>query len=274
MKFQKFKEFFPDAQKNIFPNSYQVKLEDGDAYLDEGDLTDREKVLLSLLTNNQLIKVNLSNWQRYLYDQGPQPKLEKHVRFLYLEVKDLKKENRKQWQDQILSFFNNQVACFWQNDENLVIVDQDCSLTQKDFAGILTTMDTDFSTKTHLLMGLVWPENADLVALFKEEEKINDSISWQNKVMTIMQAALNFYTQFNRNRSVIIKAYQEYFKDKDDIKELVTNLYQVGGNVTQAAKNMFMHRNTLEYRIDKIAQNYYLNLHQMDDLVFCYLIFV
>ena len=123
-------------------------------------------------------------------------------------------------------------------------------------------------------MGLVWPENADLVALFKEEEKINDSISWQNKVMTIMQAALNFYTQFNRNRSVIIKAYQEYFKDKDDIKELVTNLYQVGGNVTQAAKNMFIHRNTLEYRIDKIAQNYYLNLHQMDDLVFCYLIFV
>lgn len=274
MNFTEFKKIFPQAKRLPSPASYRVKLADGDVYLAKKDLTKREQILCKLLKDKPLIPSKLSDWQLYLNGQAMQPKVGSQVRFLYFQVKDLKKENRKQWRAQLLSFFGTQTPCFWQDEENIVVIDDRCHLSAEELTGILTTMDSDFLTKTHLLVGLVWSRQSDLAALFNEEKKINNFISWHSKVVTVPQAALTFYTQFNKQKSSVMRTYQDYFKDKEDIKELVTNLYQVGGNVSQAAKNMFVHRNTLEYRIEKILQNYYLNLHQMDDLVFCYLLFV
>ncbi|WP_297817132.1 helix-turn-helix domain-containing protein [uncultured Lactobacillus sp.] len=273
MKFEELQELFPQLQKNPTQDAYALRLEDGDAYLPKETLTQREKTIWQLLETKK-IHHKLSSWQLYLNGQKSQPKVNSHLRFLYFQVKKLNKEERKQWQDQLLSFFGSRVAYFWQNPENVVVIDEQCHLSQEELNGILTTMDSDFLTTTHLLVGLVWDKKAELPAIFMEEEKINDSISWQSKVMTIPQAALSFYTQFNKKDSVILHTFRQLFNNQDDSKELVVNLYKVGGNVTQAAKNMFVHRNTLEYRIEKFMQKYHLNLHQMDDLVFCYLIFV
>ena len=46
---------------------------------------------------------------------------------------------------------------------------------------------------------------------------------------------------------------QTYKKKLSTSSELITSLYKVGGNVTQASKVMYIHRNTLEYRIDKLV---------------------
>ncbi|WP_234002724.1 helix-turn-helix domain-containing protein [Lactobacillus sp. CBA3605] len=57
-----------------------------------------------------------------------------------------------------------------------------------------------------------------------------------------------------------------------DNQQLIIALYQTQGNVRQAATHLFLHRNTLLYRIDKFERCSGFNLKSMDDLVYCYLL--
>ncbi|WP_227869161.1 helix-turn-helix domain-containing protein [Tetragenococcus halophilus] len=44
------------------------------------------------------------------------------------------------------------------------------------------------------------------------------------------------------------------------------------GNISSAAKELFMHRNTLQYKVDKFQEQTKTNLKKMDDLFLCYLL--
>ena len=54
---------------------------------------------------------------------------------------------------------------------------------------------------------------------------------------------------------------------------LIISLYgNIEGNISSTAKELFMHRNTLQYRIDKFYDQTNLSLKNMDDLVLAYLL--
>ena len=42
--------------------------------------------------------------------------------------------------------------------------------------------------------------------------------------------------------------------------------------MTLAAKKLYVHRNTLQYQVEKFEKSSGLNLKNMDDLVLCYLV--
>ena len=56
------------------------------------------------------------------------------------------------------------------------------------------------------------------------------------------------------------------FKNKD-IKDCIDILFRSNLNVNEASKNLFMHRNTLINRIDKIQNITGLNLKNFEDAV-------
>ncbi|NRE28611.1 Fis family transcriptional regulator, partial [Enterococcus faecalis] len=49
-------------------------------------------------------------------------------------------------------------------------------------------------------------------------------------------------------------------------------LWKNQGNISSTAKDLFMHRNTLHYRLEKFFEQTGLSLKKMDDLIFCYLL--
>ena len=48
-------------------------------------------------------------------------------------------------------------------------------------------------------------------------------------------------------------------------------MWQNLGNISKAANDLYVHRNTLQYRIDRFFQETGVNLKTMDDLLLSYL---
>lgn len=65
----------------------------------------------------------------------------------------------------------------------------------------------------------------------------------------------------------------EVFKDKSDYifqKEIINSinqLFECNFNISEAAKNLYVHRNTLVYRLDKVERDYGLDLRKFNDAV-------
>ncbi|WP_218654383.1 helix-turn-helix domain-containing protein, partial [Streptococcus pluranimalium] len=49
-------------------------------------------------------------------------------------------------------------------------------------------------------------------------------------------------------------------------------MWQEHGNLVQTAQRLFIHRNSLQYRLDKCYQATGLNLKDLDDLALAYLL--
>lgn len=82
--------------------------------------------------------------------------------------------------------------------------------------------------------------------------------------------SLDYFT--NLDQDYLAQKYYAALTQEQTLAPMITALYQHKGNISSAAKALYVHRNTLQYQIDKLAQETGLNLREMDDLVFCYLI--
>ena len=263
---EKLSEGIPNVKFNVAGKIVRIPI---------ASLNDREQCLLILLTrqNDSEIKYD-SPWEKYLFDNGVKPNSADKLRFLYITVNKLDKEQKSEWQHLILTFFKNETVAFWLDDKHLVIIDEECTLTVDEFKGMLDAVDNDFDAKTKLLVGLVWRREDDLRSLVKEEMQIDKFSQNKQMVVTVPDLALRFYLHSSKKESVILQNCRQMFEQIDYAGSLIHALYLVGGNVSQASKAMFVHRNTLEYRIDKLKKEFALNLRNMNDLTFCYLAFV
>lgn len=256
----------PDDTQDYLP----LKIDGQTWFVAKNNLSKRELFLLKSLSIGQSsVARSYTPWQNYLINQQNQPLIRANLRFIYFRVGGLIPERKNEWMELILSFFSSETSSFWDNRSSLIIIDEECTLTQNDIIGIVTAIDGDFETKTEVLIGLVWNKTDDLPKVFKEERLMGANFKDLKKVLTVPEIALQFYLARSTKNSIILQTYRKKLASSS---ELITSLYKVGGNVTQASKNMYIHRNTLEYRIDKLQDRTNLNLRKMDDLVFSYLI--
>lgn len=241
----------------------------------KANLTERELALINLLEHKEnVMPCKLTSWQKYLYQHDQQPKVSSTLRFLYFKVTNLSENYQKEWQQLISSFFKDGTSAFWDDANHMVLVDEECELNKSELAGMLSSVDNDFDCTTRVLVGFVWSKDDDLPAIFEEENKILRDRKNLPVVSTIPELALRYYLQNTNKNSAILNSLRNFFESSSNYTELIQALYQVGGNVTQASKNMFIHRNTLEYRLDKLMNERKLNLRTINDLIFCYLAIV
>lgn len=268
-------ELFPDAKlikNNDYPeNSQIIETKLGKIAFPVASLTEREIALLELFDVKTTANDHYNPWQNYLTEKGTQPAIAKKVRFLYLKVNKLAHDLRSSWEELTHSFFTNS-SQFWLTDEIFIIVDLDCLLTKEDFTGIISAIDSDFDCQTSLQIGLIWEKADNLPEIFNEERAIFATDTQKlDQVSTIPEQALSYYLN-QPNQGGLLKAYRQKLEENAAYPQLIVELYRVGGNLSKASKQLFLHRNTLEYRLDKLRDDFGLNLRKMDDLVFALMV--
>jgi len=102
-----------------------------------------------------------------------------------------------------------------------------------------------------------------------EEKPIKTSFRNANSAMVVSQKSaetINIYTMINLDISISMmsmKNKQEYLSeffhqsDDEDVTDyinIVRNLYEFDGSIQEASETLFIHKNTLQYRLNKIAQ--------------------
>ncbi|WP_225048122.1 helix-turn-helix domain-containing protein [Lacticaseibacillus kribbianus] len=237
--------------------------------IDAEALTPREVALVkALLPQAQ----SQHPWARFLRGEGLAPSTHP-VRMLYFNV-DLNNSQATPgaWLEALCSLFASPVTGFFDTASSGVVVEPTESFTASadDLAGILDTLDSDFDTKTRLFIGHAWPVDDSLPGLVAEERRL--AAGTTQRLATTQQCALSFLTRTARRQSPLLQALAGVIAQDPGMTDVITALYREQGNLTAAAKALFLHRNTLQYRLEKFEHQTGFNLRQMDDLVLCALL--
>ena len=75
-------------------------------------------------------------------------------------------------------------------------------------------------------------------------------------------------------RIVDLRVVKEYLHqmivDQDQIQEIILSLWENSAVLTKTAQQLYLHRNSLQYKIDKWEELTGLQLKELTDLTLCY----
>ena len=93
-------------------------------------------------------------------------------------------------------------------------------------------------------------------------------------VFSLPQVVLHYFTEAGIKNSLIMQVFRKKLSIDLEMIEIITTLWKNQGNISSTAKELFMHRNTLQYRLEKFHDQTGLSLKSMDDLVLSYLLVI
>ena len=81
-----------------------------------------------------------------------------------------------------------------------------------------------------------------------------------------------YYTTTSRQQSSILQELQTALTDNQEWVDVIQALWDNQRNLSEAAKSLYIHRNTLQYRMDKFTETTGLSLKETNDLFLAYLL--
>ncbi|MTB65068.1 PucR family transcriptional regulator [Streptococcus sp. zg-86] len=243
------------------------------------ELTERERYLLSLSVENEASYV-AQPWYRFLVNGvGAMPQQMSSVQWIHVRHSlsaDEEKEAVESWCEVMRSLLPNRVADFHITAHDTVfILDQSTFIPiQEVLADTLSAMEFDFGLKLTVLVGQMWSQVADedWTRIFQAEHQL--FIAWQerfqsSRVLTFGQAFLWGQGQ-EFSLASLRHQLSHMISQQDQLADSILALWEEAAVVTKAAQRLYVHRNTLQYRLEKWLDVSGLQLRNLTDLAVCY----
>lgn len=280
------KTIFPTAQLIDFPpqdlSFIGVPYQEQYLWLKRSELSERELLLLeAFLPQNQLVNRQTPHrWYGILFEGSSLVQKEQEYRILQIRVAYLEELNdyQKLWQDSLKEFFPKLVDGFFITDQEFILVEEKTknSFTMDEIEGVFTTLDDDFSLESTVFVGEFYQDQEDIPGLFNEERQMfleEVQTKHDQRIFHFADVALHYYTKDKLAVSKLANYFSKQMLLADDsFTQLVEMMWRFSGNISSVAKEMFTHRNTINYRVEKIAEQSGINLKKPDDLAFMYLL--
>ncbi|MBC1978550.1 PucR family transcriptional regulator [Listeria marthii] len=177
----------------------------------------------------------------------------------------------QEWQKALLSFFSPDAELIMFSANYGVIIEKSTGslLGEEELIAVAGTLESDFYIQSTFFMGLFHPLNTQLRGLFAEERTIFN-FSNREIVQTVASESLKVIAR-RMKESLITNELNSLFHQDDTWIPLIHTLFKNQGNISLTAKELFMHRNTIQYRLDKFHEQTNLSLRKMDGLLLAYL---
>lgn len=252
-------------------------------HIPETAINDREKKLMTQLIAPEPLASNLSGkpWAYFLLENSKAvPSAPSHVQLLHLLVKEASGEeafDQELWLEafrQSLPFVQD--GFFETREYGIIVLHNPAHVDLiEELEGILNVLDDDFGVQTVVYLGENWPVDEQLPALCSEERRIfreSRAFVKSSRITRLAQIALPHYTQAASLQSLVLRGMKQALKGVEDSHDLIWALWNNQGNISKAAQALYLHRNTLQYRLDRFFEATGLNLKNMDDLLLSYLV--
>lgn len=145
--------------------------------------------------------------------------------------------------------------------------------SREELEGFIAILENDFYLHGQLFIGQMLPVSEILQQSFSSEQKIFQAIS-ERQHQTIYTFSECFLTLLPLHLSLPLQHYLQHtlFNNlNDEIITTITTLFFHNGNMSSAAKELHIHRNTLLYRTQRYFEETTLDLKRSDDLLLAYL---
>lgn len=274
-------ELYPDAKVVIEPSSdphnYNFLISGQWVTIKKDHLSNREKFLLSLVSQDNNNKSINNQWWNFLVHESEKIPAEKiNVRVLQFEVQKLESDDRaNEWLNVFEDTFDDVVDSFWINKYTGILIEKEtnANMDKLEVQRMIELVDSDFYTKSHVYVGQFWPVNDKLPNIFDMERQLfHKSLEMKERVNNLSTVILDFLIEQNLKNTDMFKS----LKDKIDIDskttQMINTLYKCDSNLAKTSKMLFLHRNTLLYRMEKFHEQTGFDLKDRDDLVLCFLL--
>ncbi|TGA97109.1 hypothetical protein E4665_12855 [Sporolactobacillus shoreae] len=242
-------------------------------------LSDRERQLLKILLNEE-IPPYFSEKSRVWYDRlikgQPVEKTETHekVRFIHFHTAvALTRSNLIEWRSALEAFFE-ETACFiYLSSQNGLIIEEEGMMEGEALRAIANTLENDFSVKTHFQLGLRYPLTPLIRDAYLEELSLFQHQLAHSGLQEVSSVEHGFFSLIRSHisKSAILSEVKAMVADDSGWVTIIRALWGNQGNISMAAKQLFMHRNTLQARMDKFFEQTGISLRRMDGLTIAYL---
>lgn len=285
MNQQTLQEIYPTSSLHSFPTVNEdylsIAVAHGFLWVPKENLSPNEEKLLQSMADTDL-KNNLHDekydhpWYTALFFNEAIPASKGSFRLIQFEYHTLEKNELLSLQEEITTILPHTVDLFFLSKSYGVIVESfsEDALSTEELEGLFLALDSDFNSYTRFFCGAFHSFEKDFTQLFYEEEQLflhalNNNT--QDKSFDIDESAILFFAHQDVSKSYLMQSlFVEWFNP--EFIKIISKLWEMQGNVSSAAKELFMHRNTLQYKVDKFQEQTKTNLKKMDDLFLCYLL--
>ncbi|AGM98092.1 helix-turn-helix domain-containing protein [Streptococcus iniae] len=274
------KELFPGVTCGAFPLSDDAFVsieEDGRFFhFPKDSLSERELSLLSLKTGQKLKnRPHLTAWEGYLLKgTGKLPDLLEFYQFLYLNHHQSLSEELI---DLLVTLLGGvqAVVRISQSRTAFLLNPKEEGDAYQILKDVLPTVENDFGLALSAFLGNPWTlgTNNQLKAFFEEENTLFSAYLSRkgDKKLTYFSELMVWSLLVQISVEAIQDHFNQIFLQNKDVSDIVTALWQCQGNMVQTAQRLFIHRNSLQYKLDKLLAQSGLNLKNLDDLAFVHL---
>ncbi|RHW43108.1 hypothetical protein D1B31_00045 [Neobacillus notoginsengisoli] len=230
-----------------------------------GAISEREVDLLTSLFKRieepaENLSPLLEQWRDYLFHEGALPlgTEDSAVRIIQVQFYGDNYE-REELEAAIKGFFPDDVLVVWEGPSRAITIEHDkITLDENDLASMADVFENDFFLKTAAYIGRQLPVTAGFPDYFQEERRHFDFAkraigpigfySFEKVFPAYVASELPELLADALNRE-----FAEAFRSDDEMYLTVKGFLENGSNASLAAKKLYIHRNTLQYRIDKFT---------------------
>lgn len=243
----------------------------------------QELSLLKTLFHYETLPISINpkvqQWYEFLFLNGELPLSEddSSYRLILFQFQGMA-WGQMDLEEAIYGFFPDDSIILWENQDYGMIVEHnpDTKTNEKLFPPLSQMLESDFFIKAHFYCGKVqllskeWPEQLKLDKFFfKQAVRLMPSLSFHNFEMCF---PFMLTEQLPKNLQEWLKSQLlSKIADEPELLKAVMSFLENNSNATLTAKQLYIHRNTLQYRLDKFTQKTGINLKDFHSSITVYL---
>lgn len=234
-------------------------------------LEQKEKLLLEALFltyQSPVIEYASQGWYHFLFADGqfPQQKQERRVRIIHLFCSGNEWDQRD-LEFALKGFLSEEIIIFWETPNHAILIEHESHsvLMAENFQEISETFETDLYLRIHFFIGKFHSISNELKEIFHQDRlffKRSLELKLKNRVFTfenIFPTLLAHELPSDLLRALEDQLLQPLFDDQETLSTIQVYL-ENNLNASVTAKKLYIHRNTLQYRLDRFTEKAGVNL--------------
>lgn len=271
-------------EKKYFDDNYKwfIMTDQTIIGINKEELTNKDLSLLTTFLSPYNIDFPIpteteKKWENILYknEASSNLNLSKPYRFVYFSMKK-NQINPSSFKDAIQELFSQEIPVLWvSNHEGIIIEEQEITRESISYEQIIDILMSDLYVNINFFVG---PFQKDLESVRKYYEIIvkgaETAFFYSKKpVVTYTEAVpMLFVNQMDPNmRKDITKLILQDYIDDEETLRMVDVFVQCNLNISETAKELYMHRNSLQYRLNRFHEKTSIDIRQFHNAMTVYL---
>jgi hypothetical protein len=215
-------------------------------------------------------------WYNYLIENGPLPSItDGEYRIIQFSMKEV--QNQIQLREAFQHLLPHGTILVFQADRTGLLIEEknEWAMDEEQLLSISHVIESDFFVSPSFYMGQFHAVNSRFPAFFEYERALFSFSKTINK-QALVQTAVTVLPAFVLHHlpqeweEHIFKKVVDVFNEDPDLIHTIRAFLENQSNISQTAKKLFMHRNSVQYRIDKFIEKTNIDIKSFQGGILAY----